>query len=145
LRGIGSGGIIAIMGRPLPLATLLSQILVAFTIEFDNEAEHRLPHRTTEHGISADRALHSPWLTSMVMWFNCMQHLGDGPIPLRELELRARTPTNLHGMQRWGYILVTNDVGDPFDFRPQPRRATSVVRATAAGQAAPRSGPRSSP
>ncbi len=124
------------MGRPLPLATLLSQILVAFTIEFDNEAEHRLPHRTTEHGISADRALLSPWLTSMVMWFNCMQHLGDGPIPLPELELRARTPTNLHGMQRWGYILVTNDAGDPFDFRPQPRRATSVVRATAAGQAA---------
>jgi len=31
------------MGQPLPLTTLLSQILVAFTFEFDNEAEHRLP------------------------------------------------------------------------------------------------------
>ena len=30
-----------------PLCTLLSQLLVAFTIEFDNEAEHRIPHRTT--------------------------------------------------------------------------------------------------
>lgn len=126
------------MGRRLPLATLLSQILVAFTIEFDNEAEHRLPHRTTLRGKSAANALYSPWLVSMAMWFNCMQHLGDGPIPLRELERRARTPTNLHGMQRWGYILVTNEAGDPFDFRPQPRRATSVVRATAAGQAARR-------
>jgi hypothetical protein len=33
-----------------PLATLLSFAVVAFTIEFDNEAEHRLPHRTTSHG-----------------------------------------------------------------------------------------------
>lgn len=121
------------MGQPLPLPTLLSQILVAFTIEFDNEAERRLPHRTTAHGVSAPDALYAPWLVSMVMWFNCMQHLGDGPIPLRELERRARTPTNLHGMQRWGYVLVTNDSGDPFDFRPQPRRASSQVRATPAG------------
>jgi hypothetical protein len=30
-----------------PLATLLSQLLVAFTMEFDNEAEHRIPHRTS--------------------------------------------------------------------------------------------------
>ena len=33
----------------LPLPTLLSQALVAHTIELDNEAEHRLPHRTTRH------------------------------------------------------------------------------------------------
>jgi len=26
-----------------PLPTILSQLLVAFTIEFDNEFEHRLP------------------------------------------------------------------------------------------------------
>ena len=31
----------------LPLPTLLSRLLIAFTIEFDNEAEHRLEHRTT--------------------------------------------------------------------------------------------------
>jgi hypothetical protein len=124
------------MGQQLPLPTLLSQILVAFTIEFDNEAEHRLPHRTTAQGISAADALYAPWLVSMAMWFNCLQHLGDGPIPLRELERRARTPTNLHGMQRWGYVIVTNDSGDPFDFRPQPRRAGSQVRITEAGEAA---------
>ncbi len=35
---------------PPPLPTLLSQALVADTIELDNEAEHRLPHRTTRHG-----------------------------------------------------------------------------------------------
>jgi hypothetical protein len=133
LRVGPANGIIANMGRALPLTALLSQILVAFTIEFDNEAEHRLPHRTTLQGVSADRALHAPWLVSMVMWFNCMQHLGEGPISLRELERRARTETNLHGMQRWGYILVTSNASDPFDLRPQPRRASSLVQATAAG------------
>jgi hypothetical protein len=29
------------------LSALLSQTLVAFTIEFDNESEHRNAHRTT--------------------------------------------------------------------------------------------------
>lgn len=126
------------MERALPLTTLLSQILVAFTIEFDNEAEHRLPHRTTIHGLSADRALPAPWLASMAMWFNCMQHVGADPVPLKELERRARTPTNLHGMQRWGYIYVTNDPGGGSVLRrgPKPPRATSMIRATAGGLAA---------
>jgi hypothetical protein len=34
-----------VTGRP-PLSALLSQALVGYTVEFDNEAEHRLPHRT---------------------------------------------------------------------------------------------------
>ena len=34
--------------EPLSLSALLSQALVAFTIELDNEAEHRLPHHTTD-------------------------------------------------------------------------------------------------
>jgi len=33
------------MNRRLPLSALLSQALVAFTIEFDKEFEHRAPHR----------------------------------------------------------------------------------------------------
>ena len=33
--------------RPLP--TLLSQAVVAHTVELDDEDEHRLPHRTTRH------------------------------------------------------------------------------------------------
>jgi len=32
------------MAAGLPLSTLLSQVLVAFTIEFDNEFERRMPH-----------------------------------------------------------------------------------------------------
>src|SRR5579862_994719 len=38
--------------RRLPLHALLSRALVAFTIEADNEAEHRLPNRTTSYGRS---------------------------------------------------------------------------------------------
>jgi hypothetical protein len=37
----------------LPLPALLSQALVAFTIEFDNEFERQVPHRTTNHGATA--------------------------------------------------------------------------------------------
>jgi hypothetical protein len=50
----------------LPLATLLSQVPVAFTIEFDNEAERQMPHRTSRHG-STPGSLHAPWLVSLVM------------------------------------------------------------------------------
>jgi hypothetical protein len=32
------------MDGRLPLPTLLSHALVAFTIEFDNEFEHQVPH-----------------------------------------------------------------------------------------------------
>src|SRR6266487_1082973 len=50
----------------LPLSALLSQALVAFTIEFDNEAEHRLPHRTTSHGASGPGdGAPAPWLVSL--------------------------------------------------------------------------------
>lgn len=39
----------------LPLPTLLSHALVAYTIELDNEAEHRLPRRTTREDDPAAR------------------------------------------------------------------------------------------
>ncbi len=85
------------------VSALLSQALVAFTIELDNEFEHRSPHRTT-----LMRTGQGPWLTSIVMWWNCMKYVGDRPSQRqKELERLARTKINpLHGMQRWGYITV---------------------------------------
>ncbi|WP_348262461.1 hypothetical protein P8935_22015 [Telmatobacter sp. DSM 110680] len=126
------------MERPLPLSTLLSQILVAFTIEFDNEAERRMPHSTTAHGRSSLSGMPAPWLVSMVMWFNCMQHVGDEPISIKELEHRARTPTNFDGMQRWGYINVENPSTKTAvsGRKTQLRRSGSMITATPAGQAA---------
>lgn len=116
----------------LPLTTLLSQTLVAYTIEFDNEFEHRAPHHTTSLGPYA--ATNSgPWLASMAMWFNCMCHLGEEPLSVSELERRARTPTNLDGMRRWRYIDLERD---PDDTRKKPLRSALMVRATSKGRAA---------
>jgi hypothetical protein len=44
----------------LPLSALLSQALVAFTIEADNETEHRLPHRTQTYGLASGSATRRP-------------------------------------------------------------------------------------
>jgi DNA-binding MarR family transcriptional regulator len=114
----------------LPLHALLSQALVAFTIEFDNEAEHQLPHRTTEHGSTG--GFHTPWLVSLAMYANCMQHIGPEGITIGDLVRRARAMTNFRGMTRWGYITL----------RPGPESkskkpdATWLVNATAGGRIA---------
>jgi methyltransferase (TIGR00027 family) len=119
---------------PLPLSVLLSQALVAFTIEADNEAEHRLPHLTSDYGASPGAAEVSggaPWLTSLLMWANCLRFLPDDGITRAELRRRAKTDTNWDGMRRWRYVTYT----------PQPRRGTrprpdAIVRPTAAGRLA---------
>ncbi len=112
----------------LSLSALLSQALVAYTIEFDNEAEHRLPHRTTDHRASGHGD--GPWLASLVMWENCLRHVTDQPITVGELETRARTGTNLDGMRRWGYITIDGTAKKIHKGRPGP---DAVLRATAAG------------
>ena len=115
----------------LPLSALLSQALVAYTIEFDNEAEHRLPHRTTDHGASGQAGGDpTTWLVSLVMWENCLRHVTDEPITVGELETRARTGTNLDGMRRWGYITIDGTARKTHKGRPG---LDAVLRATAAG------------
>jgi DNA-binding MarR family transcriptional regulator len=92
--------------RPLP--TLLSQVLVAFTIEFDNQAEQRMVHRTTAGLADAGRAGEAPrgpWLVSLPMWANFMRFVDAGGVPLRDLKGLAAI-TNLAGLRRWGYITV---------------------------------------
>jgi methyltransferase (TIGR00027 family) len=115
----------------LPLSALLSQVLVAYTIEFDNEAEHRLPHRTTGHGASGPGdGAPAPWLVSLAMWENCMRYVTGEPITVGDLEARARTGTNLDGMRRWGYITIDGTAHKVHKARPGP---AAVLRATAAG------------
>ncbi len=116
----------------LPLPALLSQVLVAFTIEFDNESERQIPHRTTAHGASPG-SLHAPWLVSLAMWENCMRFVGEEGVTIRALEELARTATNLNGMERWGYVTVEPN---PADTRPKPPRRDWVIRATPAGRKA---------
>jgi DNA-binding MarR family transcriptional regulator len=113
-----------------PLPALLSQALVAFTLEFDNEFERQMPHRTTNHGSTAGSS-HGPWLVSLVMWSNCMRFVGEEGVRVGELEDLARTKTNLNGMRRWGYIVAEPD---PADNRPP--RSRWVIRATPQGRKA---------
>ena len=115
----------------LPLSALLSAALVAFTIEADNEAEHRLPHRTANDGPSPGAAADAPWLTSLLMWANCLRHLPDEGITVAELRRRARTGTNHDGMRRWRYVSYAPDPGR--GKRPGPG---ATVSPTAAGRRA---------
>ncbi|HTW46951.1 MAG TPA: hypothetical protein VMD92_03320 [Acidobacteriaceae bacterium] len=116
------------------LSTLLSHALVAFTIEFDNETEHRLPHRTTDFGESgaAPDSPHAPWLVSMAMYFNCLRYVREQGIRLKEMARLARTGTNLDGMRRWGYVYYAPDPEDP---RPKPPQADWMVFARSGGRA----------
>jgi DNA-binding MarR family transcriptional regulator len=120
------------MAAALPLATLLSHALVAFTIEFDNEAERCIPHRTTRYG-QTERKPGTLWLVSMAMYLNCMQFLDGEGMSARDLVRRARARTNFRGMHRWGYI-TTKPEGTPE--RPKPPKAEWIVRPTAAGRTA---------
>lgn len=128
-------------GAGLPLPSLLSQALVAFTIELDNEMERQIRHRTTKHGLSkksssksgATDSLHAPWLVSSVMWLNCMQFVGEDGVRVGELEELARTKANLNGMERWRYITVEPDPADP---RSKPPLSDWVIRATPVGRRA---------
>jgi methyltransferase (TIGR00027 family) len=113
---------------PLPLPSLLSQALVAFTIEFDNEAEHRIPHRTTSFGSAGGGD--TVWLVSLAMWENCMRYVGEEPVTVRELQRLARTGTNLDGMRRWGYVTIDGTSEKVHKRSPGP---DAVLRATAKG------------
>ena len=114
----------------LPLPTLLSQTLVAFTIEFDNEAEYQLPHTTTNHGRTPD-APYAPWLVSLAMYANCLQWVPEEGVRLRDLLRQARTPTNLNGMIRWRHITFAPD---PADTRPKPPKSDWLVHPTPGGR-----------
>lgn len=115
----------------LPLPALLSQALVAFTIEFDNEAEHRLPHRTQTYGLSPGAPADALWLTSLAMWANCLRHVPDEGITVGALRQVARTGTNLDGMRRWRYVTFSPDPGH--GKRP---RLDAVMRPTPRGREA---------
>jgi hypothetical protein len=120
---------------PVPLSTLLSQVLVAQTIELDNEFEVRL----AESGESAR-------VTSVVMWSNFLRFVGDG-ITVGDLAEatglpKARVLSNLGGMERWRYVFVAPAPAErpPSEKRDgwgsaRALRADGVVRPTAAGRA----------
>jgi DNA-binding MarR family transcriptional regulator len=103
------------MNPRLPLSTLLSQALVAFIIEFDNEFEHRVPHRTTDFGGSRS----DPYLVSMVIWLMVLRHTSEQGISAGELKRRSSLPGKQlrHLLERlstwWGYLRIQPQPGQP--------------------------------
>ena len=87
------------MPRIEPLSTPLSQALIAFTIELDNEFEHRF----LEAGGGAR-------VVSLTMWSNLLRFVGDGATVgelVAAIELpRQSTLSRLGGVERWRYVSV---------------------------------------
>jgi DNA-binding MarR family transcriptional regulator len=117
----------------LPISALLSQALVAFTIELDNEFEQRMPHRTTNFGKSRD-VRPTPWLGSFVLWANFLRFVDPAGTPVAEI---AGNPGVMRqwfaGMNRWGYVIIRPD---PRDSRPAPPKRDWVVRLREGGELA---------
>jgi len=55
----------------LPLSALLSQVLVPFTIECDNEFERQMPHRTSNYGSTAGRGPVPGWYRGWPLCSTC--------------------------------------------------------------------------
>jgi DNA-binding MarR family transcriptional regulator len=104
----------------LPLSALLSQVLVAFTIEFDNEFERRM----AESGFSGARL-------SLVVWSNLMRFLADGELFVRDLVRRARASQerikhHLGCLERWRFVVLEPSAASD---RPTASRAKPRPRA----------------
>ncbi len=82
-----------------PMSTGLSQALVAYVIELDNEFEERFA-----------RAGGGARVVSVSMWSNLLRFVGDG-ITVGELRAavgapKSRVLSTLGGMERWRYITL---------------------------------------
>ena len=106
-----------------PISALLSQVLVAFTIEFDNEFERRM----AEAGYAGA-------LLSLVVWSNLMRFLVEGGVSVRDLGAQAlaseeQVKLELGCLERWGFVALRADGADdrPIATRVH-RRAGRVLR-----------------
>jgi DNA-binding MarR family transcriptional regulator len=96
-----------------PLFALLSQVLVAFTVEFDNEFERRM-----------NDAGYNGTTLSMVLWSNLVRFLVEGALSVRDLAFKSLAPeaqvkAQLGCLERWRFIVLQADSQDD---RPVPSR-----------------------
>ncbi|MGF1617712.1 MAG: hypothetical protein ACFCU2_07865 [Acidimicrobiia bacterium] len=85
------------------LDTLLSQVLVAYTIELDNEWERQL--------LESKRP--RIFLLSFMMWANYLRLIPTAGIPAGGLEELAQHKVDLNGLTRWRYATVEPPEGMP--------------------------------
>ena len=113
-----------------PLSTLLSEALIAFTIELDNEFEHRF-----------ERAGGGARVVSLAMWSNLLRFVGDG-ITVGELVAAVGLPkpsalSRLGGVERWRYVSVGPATGKREGYgSARGTKDAWVVRFTRAGERA---------
>ena len=99
-----------------PLSALLSQVLVAFTVEFDNEFERRMG----EAGYVGARL-------SLMVWSNLMRFLAEGGLSVRDLAGKAlATPEQIKSelgcLERWVFVFLRPDVADARSIPMRPKR-----------------------
>ena len=106
-----------------PLSALLSQTLIAFTLEFDNEFERQM----NEPGYVGSRL-------SLVVWSNLLRFLAHGAVSVRDLATRSMSPEatikfKLGCLERWRFVDLQPDPTDgrPIQVRPH-RRARQDLR-----------------
>ncbi|HUR48237.1 MAG TPA: hypothetical protein VMY88_01720, partial [Acidimicrobiales bacterium] len=126
------------MPTRLPLSALLSQALVAYTIEFDNEYEQRAPHITTVARSGGLGEWPGPWLTSQVMWTNFIRYIGENGTPVRDLQAMAclsepAIKSRLHHLEWWRYLTFAPAPGET---RAKPRYRDLLVHLTPHGRTA---------
>ncbi|HUA16990.1 MAG TPA: hypothetical protein VMG31_16975 [Verrucomicrobiae bacterium] len=122
----------------LPLPTLLSQALVAFIIEFDNEFEHQAPHRTTRFGATLGWR-RPPFLVSMVMWAKLFRFIPEEGITIGELLRVSGIPVAdlrplLIRVSRWWSYVTVEAVAEKSE-RSEPSKAQVKTRSTRASKA----------
>lgn len=98
----------------LPMSALLSQTLVAFVIEFDNEFERQVPHRTTNHGLTGN-SWQVPWLVSMPLWIRVLRFVPKAGVAKQELRLLCGFDSGQMNIwltrvsKWWRYVTVAAD------------------------------------
>lgn len=108
--------------RDRDLSALLSQTLVAFTVEFDNEFEHRMR-----------RSGYAGAKLSLVVWSNLMRFLTSGDLSVRELAVRAlaaedELKSGLGCLERWRFLNLRPHPGDARPIAKRPHRSGRMLR-----------------
>jgi hypothetical protein len=122
------------MAEDLPITSLLSQVLIALTIETDNEFEQRVPHFISDDKSKPWRGV---WLGSYATYANFLRFVGDDGIRMADLAAAAGFPPPVHpayhGMRRWGYVNYTPDIAGN---SPKKKDADAIVRCIPPGKVA---------
>jgi len=101
------------VGSRRPLSALLSQILVAFTLELDNEFEQEIV-----------KAGHPGARLSLIVWSNLIRFVADDGISVRDLvakSLLEQTQVRfmLGCLERWGFVMLELNAQKPDSKTPK--------------------------